>query len=64
MPCLHRVCEEPVTPRGRPAIPGRVVEVKLPDDALAALEAEAAELGWKRGALARWIIADRYDLND
>jgi hypothetical protein len=52
-----------VTPRGRPAIPGRVVEVKLPDDVLAALEAEAAELGWKRGALARWIIADRYDLN-
>jgi hypothetical protein len=54
-----------VTGRGRPEtkIVGRVVEVKLPDDVLAALEQEAAELGWKRGALARWIIAERYNVN-
>jgi hypothetical protein len=54
-----------VTGRGRPEtkIVGRVVEVKLPDDVLTALEQEAAELGWKRGALARWIIAERYNVN-
>jgi hypothetical protein len=54
-----------VTGRGRPEtkIIGRVVEVKLPGDVLDALDAEADELGWKRAALARWIIAERYEQN-
>jgi hypothetical protein len=46
--------------RGRPAIGGRV-ELRLPAGVLEALDAEAAELGWKRAELVRWIVATRYE---
>ena len=45
--------------RGRPAIGDRI-ELRLPADVLSALDVEAAELGWKRAELIRWIVADRY----
>jgi hypothetical protein len=45
--------------RGRPPI-GERIELRLPPDVAAALDAEAASLGYKRAELARWIIAERY----
>jgi hypothetical protein len=45
---------------GRPAT-GERVEVRLPPEVLAAVDAEAAELGWKRAELLRWIVAERYE---
>jgi hypothetical protein len=49
-----------VTGRGRPTT-GTKIQVRLPPDVLAALDAEAAELGWKRAELMRWIVAERYE---
>jgi hypothetical protein len=47
--------------RGRPAV-GPVIEVRLPDSVLAALEAEAVECSMKRAELVRWIVAERYGI--
>jgi hypothetical protein len=49
----------PTRGRGRPAIGDRI-ELRLPADVLAALDAEAVELGMKRAELIRWIVTDRY----
>ena len=49
----------PTRGRGRPAIGDRI-ELRLPADVLAAVDAEAAELGWKRAELVRWIVTERY----
>lgn len=45
--------------RGRPPIGARV-ELRLPDEVLAAVEAEADEFGMKRAEMLRWIITQRY----
>lgn len=53
--------ETPATARGRGRPPiGDRVELRLPADVLAAVDAEAEQLGWKRAELLRWIIEDRY----
>jgi hypothetical protein len=49
-----------MTGRGRPRT-GTKVEVRLPPEVLAAVDAEAVELGWKRAELLRWIVAERYE---
>lgn len=46
--------------RGRPPV-GPAIEVRLPPAVVAALEAEAAERGWKRAELLRWIVEQHYD---
>jgi metal-responsive CopG/Arc/MetJ family transcriptional regulator len=45
-----------VTGPGRPST-GVRVDVRIPADILAELDREAAEIGWQRAELIRWIIA-------
>ena len=49
--------------RGRPPI-GERVELRLPPDVLAAVDAEAVELGWKRAELLRAIVCDHYGMSE
>ena len=46
--------------RGRPTI-GPAIDIRLPVEMLAAVDAEAAELGWTRAELIRWIVTERYE---
>jgi hypothetical protein len=48
-----------VTPRGRPPV-GPVIEVRLPADTLAALEAAAEVEGMKRAELARLVLVREF----